>query len=167
MTLKPPLVIGTLLLVGCGIGMLIRFAGRLTVESPIAQRITELTSSELKLEFRPEFNPPHHFLIGVPGTAKRPPGFRGTLGIFDSAGKVQTISMDSDTAEYSNWLQEPSLTGFILAWDKRSDPVPDLQPGQTYHLHLSFTKPPPDGCSLWFSSMKRISVSTQQDAMKK
>ena len=160
MTLKPPLVIGTLLLAGCGIGLLMRFAGRLRVESPTAQRITELASSEVELEFRPEFNPPHHFLIGVPGTAKRPPGFRGTLGIVDSAGKVQTLSMDSDTAEYSNWLPEPSLTGFILAWDKRSDPARDLQPGQTYHLHLSFTKPPPAGSSLWFSSMRRIPVST-------
>jgi hypothetical protein len=155
------IVLALMVMTICGI-VLLFFAS--LPGSPTIRRIADLTSSDFEIDLRPEFYPPYHLVVGVPDAADTAPEFRGIVEITGPDGNTQTIAIGSDTSSKSNWLRDPFLTGFVLAWDRPQILASNLKRGDTYRLHFLFSVPPPKGCSLWFSSIRRWQIITNKSA---
>ena len=164
MKTKAAKLIRTVLLFACGIVLLALLTDRCTVEVPTTQRIADFTADDLSIEFRPELHSPYHLVIGVPGTTDTPPNFRGIVEVRSPDGTTQTVAIASDTVTHCNWLRDTSISGFVLAWTAPQQFSTLLRRGTTYQLRLSFTEPLPAGCSLWFASMKHVSIILNRNA---
>ena len=164
MKAKPAKLIRTLLLFACSVLLLALLADRCTVEVPTTERLADFAGGDLDIELRPELHPPYHLLVGVPGTSAAPPTFRGIIEIRSPDGSQHSVPISSDTATHANWIRQPSTSGFILAWSEPQRLSDILRRGVTYRVRLSFTEPVPAGCSLWFASMRHVSIITQRSA---
>ncbi len=128
------------------------------VESPTVRRLSALTDREINLDFTPTHFGPYQFLIGVRGASPACPSFDGELTISGPDGKETEISIDSITSQESNWLRDPSEKGYILTWGKQPSLDEVLVRGDSYRVRFRFEESLPDGCSLWFSSMRHIPI---------
>ena len=131
---------------------------RIKVESPTIQRVLEITSHEHILELSPEFHPPYALLIGGPGSEEAPPHFLGSIEVTIGDGSTRTIQISSETSQRSNWLHDPNMTGYILTWNNEVRLLDPFERGGTYRIRFSFRDSPPAGCTIWFSSMRHLSL---------
>ena len=131
---------------------------RIKVESPTIQRVLEITSHEHILDLSPEFHPPYALLIGVPGSEEAPPHFLGSIEVTIDDGSTRTIQISSETSQRSNWLHDPNMTGYILTWNNEVRLLDPFERGGTYRIRFSFRDSPPAGCTIWFSSMRHLSL---------
>ena len=129
-----------------------------TTEVPNTKRLVDLVGAETSIELKPDFYPPYHLLIGIPSASGKLPQFVGSLRVTDDDGKVVTIAIDSETSKESNWLQSSTETGFILAWEHQPGLSETLQPRKSHRIRISFQDMPPQGSSLWFSSMRHMAI---------
>lgn len=138
------------------------------VESPTVQRLSALTDREVEFDFEPIHFAPYQFLIGVKGASTACPAFEGAITISGPDGKETKISIDSGSSQESNWLHDPSETGYILTWGKDPRLSEILLRGHSYRVRVRLDEPLPGGTSLWFSSMRHIPIlgkdEAQQDA---
>ena len=148
----------TLLLFSCGAILLVLFAGRFTVPVPSTQRVGEFGPNDSSFNLRSEFHAPYHFVIGIPGTMDTPPAFHGVIEVRAPDGSIQSKPITSDSVTPCNWLRAPSVSGFVLGGATPQQFSILLHQGITYHVRLSFTELPPVGCTLWFASMKHVSI---------
>lgn len=131
------------------------------------RRLSAITSREIDLDLVPVHFPPYQFLIGVKDAPTERPPFKGVITISGSDGKETKISIDSGGSMKSNWLHDPSETGYILTWGKGPILSEILMRGRSYRVRVRFEETLPEGTSLWFSSMRHIPIfgkeETQQD----
>ncbi len=137
-----------------------------TAQVPAMRRMTGLAAAETIIELTPHYHPPYHLLIGVPSSSEDPPRFAGTLELTSSGGKRVTIPIDSESSTKSNWLHSPSETGYILGWTQQPRLSDVLQRGETYQLRISFSGEPPPESSLWFLSIKQVTIFGDKDAQR-
>ena len=148
----------------CSAVLIALLADRCTVGVPSRQRIAEFTGGDLSFELTPVFPSPYHFVIGVPAGSMIPI-FRGIIELRDRSGIVAIVPISSDTARPCNWLTEaPGVSGYILAWNEPRDLSKLLRRGGTYQVHISFSKPLPPGVSLWFCSIRHVSIIFERNA---
>lgn len=134
------------------------------MRSPTVQRLSLSIDREIDLVFQPTHFPPYQFLIGVKGASAECPPFAGTITVSGPDGMETGISIDSVSSQESNWLHNPSETGYILTWSKEPSLSQILVRGQSYRVRIRFQEPPPDGCSLWFSSMRHTPILGNEEA---
>lgn len=150
-------VIGLLL-----VGGLMWLADRLRVGVPTERRIAEIGGEEISLEIIPEHYPPYQFVLGVPDGAKAE--FHGSIEIRDPSGKVRTAPIQLEKIKACNWLDDtPGISGYILAWDRPQHFSDILERGKAYQVRVAFAETLPPGCSLWFHSMRRVSIIFGRD----
>ena len=147
-------VITILIMVGL-LGLLLCFR---TTQVPNVRHLVDLVGAETSIDLKPDSHPPFELLIGVPSGLGELPRFLGSLQVTSDDGKVATIAIDSKTLKESNWLQSSTETGYILAWNHQSGLSEILQSGKSHRLQISFEDMPPQGCSLWFSSMRHMTI---------
>lgn len=145
----------TILILVCFVGLLLCLY---TAEVPNVRRMADLAGTETIIELKPDFYPPYNLLIGVPSSSEAPPKFVGTLQLTSSDGSTATIAIDSENSMKSSWLRSPTETGYILGWGRQPRLSEVLQQGRTFRLRILFEGAPPPDSSLWFSSMRRVTI---------
>ncbi len=145
----------TILILVCFPGLLLCLY---TAEIPNVSRMVYLAGAETNIELKPDFYPPYHLLIGVPSTSAAPPRFVGALQLTSSDGSTSTIAIDSKNSMESSWLQSPTETGYILGWGQQPKLSEVLEQGKSFRLRILFEGGPPPDSSLWFSSMRRVTI---------
>jgi hypothetical protein len=145
----------TILILACLLGLQLYFH---TSVVPDVRRMADLAGAETIIELKPDFYPPYNLLIGVPSTSATPPQFVGTLQLTSSDGSTATIAIDSENSMNSNWLRSPTETGYILGWGRQPRLSEVLQQGKSFRLRVLFEGAPPPDSSLWFSSMRRVTI---------
>ena len=137
---------------------------RCTVGVPTERRIAEFNGGDLAFEFTPEFPSPYQFLIGVPASSASPPPFRGLIELRDHSGVVASIPISSENVQFCHWLRDaPGATAYILTRNTPRQLDDILRRGTPYQVRVSFSEPLPAGCSLWFSSMRHVSIVFNRD----
>jgi hypothetical protein len=136
------------------------------VESPAVQRLSAMIDREVEFDFEPLHFPPYEFLIGVKGASMECPAFEGAITISGPDGKVTKISIDSGSSQVSNWLHDPSETGYILTWFKDPSLSDILVRGRSYRVQVRLEEPLPSASSLWFSSMRHIPLLGKEEAQR-
>ncbi len=154
----------TVLVILGSLVLLVSLADSFTVEVPTTQKVGQFTSSGLEFDLRPQSHRPYHFVVGVPGIRDKAPSFRGVLELRGPEGRTESIPITSDTVQACNWLHDSTTSGFILAWTAPQQFSEILRRGAVYHVRISVTESLPNGCSLWFSSMKHVRLITQRSA---
>ena len=134
------------------------------IRVPFSQRklIAHCTTNDLRFFITVEHYAPYALVLGVPSGSKGVLSFGGQVTLTQATGTVARILIGSDRVIPCNWLdQQPNLTGYILTWPATNGVEHFselLRRGQTYDVQVMFSNMPPDGSSLWFTSIQPLGL---------
>lgn len=97
-----------------------------------------------------------YFLLAVPKSIpKRPPQYRGWMTLRQEGKVILDFPFSARSSMKSNWLDDRGVTGYVIVGEGKYRDfhlLPKyLHDGQSFEVTVSFSQPPPDGSSLWFS----------------
>jgi hypothetical protein len=126
---------------------------------PVKEKIADCTNDVFVIEMKCKYSPPYAIVLGLPKLNTNGLDFGGDIKIYRSNRVVASILVNSTNVTPCNWLENgPGLAGYILSWPtmNASDQMSKaLVPNQSYSFKVTFSKRPPEGSSLWLSSMKK------------
>jgi hypothetical protein len=129
---------------------------------PKEEKLADCTSDTLSFLMTVRHHRPYSIVLGMPRTSTNQLSFRGEMQFLQSTQIVATIPISSYDMKPCNWLDEPpgaGLAGYILTWGRtnRTERQSEiLTKGQSYHVEVKFSQPPPKDSSLWLSSVAKV-----------
>ena len=125
-----------------------------SVRIPAQRRLADCRGASLRFAFTCPRGELYRLLLGVPPGQDRQP-FAGRIRVEEDEQPAYEFAFSSGTAAASNWLDEESLTAFILTWGETDGLKRRLRAGRRYTVEVDFDKPPPPGSSLWLTGLRR------------
>jgi hypothetical protein len=127
---------------------------------PKREKLADCTPGNFLFPLRVRYHEPYQFVLGVAHSTQGPLDFHGEIELRQATGVVARIPISSGQLTPCNWLdREAGLSGYILTWSRtnQGERLGDvLVRGQTYKASVSFSNAPPQGSSLWLSSIGRV-----------
>jgi hypothetical protein len=138
------------------------FVAGIRVPSPQRQIIAQCNTNDQQFRMIVEHASPYALVMGIPDSAKGNSVFRGDVTFSQTTGTVVRVPIGSDKLVLCNWLHSTSnISAYILPWSTNEFVERfsgHLAQGQTYDVRVTFSNMPPEGSTLWFTSIKQLRV---------
>lgn len=149
-------ILTTVFCVIVGIHVVVGLPSALLARFPHREKLADCTADSFKLELKVATGPPYHLFIVLPTVGTNGVDFRGDVVISRDSQQVAMLPIGSEDLYPSAWLK--GRNAHILTWSQTNHSKLNsaIVRGQMHTFDFRFSEPPPEGSSVWLSSLASI-----------